>query len=60
MIDRDEMIKVNKVQASFYDSISESEDIEEETGYSKNQKANFLTKIWATFRYRQQIAFTES
>jgi len=60
MIDIEEMIKVNKTQASFYDSISTSEDIEEKTGYSKNQKANFLTRIWASLRYRQQIAFTES
>ena len=41
----EEMIKVNKMQAKFYDSISTSEDSEEKTGYSNNQKANFLTKI---------------
>ena len=55
-----EMIEVNKIQAKFYDSISSSEDKEESTGYSKNKKANLLTRIWATMRYRQQIAFTES
>ena len=55
-----EMIKVNKTQAKFYDSISASEDIKELSGYSNHQKANLLTKIWASLRYRQQIAFTQS
>lgn len=55
-----EMLEVNKSQAKFYDSISFEEDLEEMTGYSKHQKANILTKVWASFRYRQQFAFTQS
>jgi SAM-dependent methyltransferase len=55
-----EMLEVNKTQAKFYDSISIEEDLEEMTGYSKHKKANILTKVWASFRYRQQLAFTSS
>lgn len=56
----EEMLKINKIQAEFYDSISVIEDLDERTGYSKHQKANALTKIWASLRYRQQSAFTKS
>lgn len=52
----DEMIEVNRKQSLFYDSISLSEDQEHGVGYAKHQSANFITRIWASLRYRQQAA----
>ncbi len=51
-----EMIEVNKKQSSFYDSISLSEDREQGVGYAKHQSANWITRFWATLRYKQQVA----
>ena len=60
MKDLDRMIEVNSEQARFYDSISTEDDKKEQTGYATHERANLLTRIWASLRYRQQEAFTES
>jgi SAM-dependent methyltransferase len=51
------MIEINVEQAKFYDSISAEDDKKESTGYAKHKMANFLTRVWASLRYRQQAAF---
>jgi SAM-dependent methyltransferase len=59
-VDASKMIKINEEQAKFYDSISVEDDKKETTGYATHDKANLLTKVWASLRYRQQEAFSES
>src|SRR5688572_26777675 len=54
------MIEVNRVQARFYDSISEVEDQQEGIGYARHKSANLLTRAWAALRYRQQNAARQS
>jgi SAM-dependent methyltransferase len=58
--DVERMIAINREQGQFYDSISVEDDKAEQTGYATHDKANVLTRIWASLRYRQQAAFTES
>ncbi|NJK51641.1 MAG: class I SAM-dependent methyltransferase [Leptolyngbyaceae cyanobacterium SU_3_3] len=52
----DDMLKINRVQASFYDSISDVEDEYSGAGYSEHSAANLFTRVWANLRYRQQRA----
>jgi SAM-dependent methyltransferase len=59
-VEINKMVEINKKQAEFYDCISEEDDVEEQTGYAKNKKANLLTRVWAAMRYRHQIAFEKS
>jgi len=54
------MITVNSDQAKFYDSISNEDEKQEQTGYAKHKRANLLTRVWASLRYKQQEAFTAS
>jgi SAM-dependent methyltransferase len=54
------MIELNNEQAKFYDSISTEDDKQEQTGYATHKRANLLTRMWASLRYKQQEAFTES
>jgi 2-polyprenyl-3-methyl-5-hydroxy-6-metoxy-1,4-benzoquinol methylase len=56
----DEMIALNREQAKYYDSICAVEATGFEEGYSKTEKANWLTRIWAALRYRQQLAVKEA
>jgi SAM-dependent methyltransferase len=58
--DLKKMVVINAEQAKFYDSISNEDDNQEQTGYAKHKKANLLTRAWASLRYRQQDAFTRS
>lgn len=56
----DEMIKLNRKQAEFYDSIHGAQECTGHGGYSDNSKANWITRLWANLRYRQQAAVNES
>jgi SAM-dependent methyltransferase len=56
----DEMIKLNRKQAEFYDSIHGAQEKSGHGGYSENHKANWITRFWANLRYRQQEALKES
>ncbi len=56
----DDMVRVNKEQAKFYDSIQLAEADTGHGGYSQNQAANFLTRSWAALRYRQQDAVRQA
>ncbi len=60
MKDIESVIQLNRRQATFYDSISAEEDIEEQTGYATHERANVLTRTWAALRYQQQRAFSQS
>lgn len=52
----DEMVALNERQARFYDAIQSAEAGKGHGGYAENQSANFLTRLWAGLRYRQQAA----
>lgn len=56
----EEMIRVNREQARFYDAIQAAEADTGHGGYAKNEKANLLTRAWAGLRYRQQAAVKEA
>jgi SAM-dependent methyltransferase len=51
-----QMILLNQRQAEFYDKIHEAEELGPSHGYSKNEGANFATRLIATLRYHQQRA----
>jgi SAM-dependent methyltransferase len=51
-----EMIEVNRQQAVFYDRIQAAEEQANHAGYSHNEDANALTRLWAALRYQQQRA----
>jgi SAM-dependent methyltransferase len=56
----DEMIRLNKEQAKFYDSIQQAEEESGHGGYAHNEKANLFTRAWAGLRYRQQAAVRQA
>ena len=56
----EKMLKVNKEQAKFYDSISKEDDEKEFTGYKKNKMSNMVTRLWAYLRYTHQEVFESS
>lgn len=56
----DEMIRINREQAKFYDAIQSAEADKGHGGYAENQSANFLTRAWAGLRYRQQAAVKQA
>jgi SAM-dependent methyltransferase len=56
----DEMARLNKKQGQFYDAIHDADAIDAVEGYSKNQSANFVTRVWASLRSRQHAAVQEA
>jgi SAM-dependent methyltransferase len=56
----DDMVRLNKDQAKFYDAIQEAEAEAGHGGYAENESANVLTRAWAGLRYRQQAAVKEA
>lgn len=56
MITTEEMIRINREQARFYDTIQDAELHQEHRGYAENKASNVLTRLWADMRYRQQEA----
>jgi SAM-dependent methyltransferase len=56
----DEMVRLNREQAKFYDSIQSAEAEKGHGGYAENESANFFTRFWASLRYRQQAAVKEA
>ena len=52
------MIDINKHQAVFYDQIFLADNAF--LGYSKNRKANIITRLWAGLRYKQQESIKKS
>lgn len=56
----EDMVKLNREQAKFYDAIQSAEAEKGHGGYAENQSANLLTRFWASLRYRQQAAVKEA
>ncbi len=56
----DEMVKINREQAKFYDAIQSAEAGKGHGGYAENESANALTRFWAGLRYRQQDAVKQA
>jgi SAM-dependent methyltransferase len=51
-----EMARLNRKQAQFYDAVHEADVAHGSGGYSENRSANLLTRIWARLRRRQHEA----
>jgi SAM-dependent methyltransferase len=52
----EDILTVNREQASFYDAVQEAEETRAAAGYEHNKQANVLTRFWASLRYRQQAS----
>jgi SAM-dependent methyltransferase len=53
-------LKINKIQAKYYDSICKEELFAKGKGYAKNRNANIVTRFWASLRYKQQNAINKA
>jgi SAM-dependent methyltransferase len=55
-----EMIRINRRQAEFYDSVQDAELDTGQHGYAENKSANFLTRTWAGLRNRHRAAVKQA
>jgi SAM-dependent methyltransferase len=51
-----EMIQLNRTQAEYYDKIEQAADENASNTYAQNERANWMTRIWALLRTTHQKA----